>query len=147
MRLIGSFCVYRVPVRPLGPALRSFCFSLGSLGLSLGRLGAPLGRLGAHFGAPGAALGCLGDALGPLRDTLGSMLACLGIILGHSGILVSAGTPIASRWLSSTAPAHKNKPPGICSAVPVVPAVPGMTAKRSTNNSSGPTLHTRRGSG
>ena len=93
MRLIGSFCVYRVPGRPLGPALRSFCFSLGSLGLSLGRLGAPLGRLGAHFGAPGTALGCLGDALGPLRDTLGSTLACQGIILGHFGTLVSAGTP------------------------------------------------------
>ena len=103
-----------MPGRPLGPALRSFCLSLGSLGLSLGRLGAPLGCLGTHFGAPGAALGCLGDALGPLWDTLGSMLGCLGIILGHIGHLVSAGTPTASRWLSSTAPAHKNRPAGTC---------------------------------
>ena len=87
--MIGSFCVYidflrarfEVPGRPLGPALRSFCLSLWSLGLSLGRLGAQLGCLGTHFGAPGVALGCLGDALGPLWDTLGSMLGCLGITL------------------------------------------------------------------
>ena len=143
MRLIGSFCLYRVPGRPLGPALRSFCFSLGSLGLSLGRLGAPLGCLGAHFGAfIGMSRGCLGST----SAHLGSMLACLGIILilGHIGTLVSAGTPMASRWLSSTAPAHKTKPPGICPAIPAVPPVP---AKRSTNYSSGPTFRTRRGSG
>ena len=58
-------CIYRVRERPLGPALHSFWFSFGSLGLW------------------DALLGCLGDALGPLQDTLGSMLACQGIMLGR----------------------------------------------------------------
>ena len=53
MRLIGSFCVYRVPGRPLGPALCSFCFSLGSLGLSLGRHWDALGHTGLHWGVLG----------------------------------------------------------------------------------------------
>ena len=95
------------------------------------RLWCTLGNLGAHFGPPGAALGRPGCALKLLWE-------CLGTILALIGEKVSAGTPIASRWLSSTAPAHKNKPTGICPPVPV---------KRSTNYSSGPTFHTRQGSG
>ena len=64
---MGSFCVYRVPGRPLGPALRSFCFSLGSLGLSLGRLGRHWDALGhtlVHLGLHWGVLGMPWDHFG-----------------------------------------------------------------------------------
>ena len=108
----------------------------GTFGVSLGHLGQSWGALWATW----AALGRPGGALELLWG-------CLGTILGLIGKKVSAGTPIASRWLSSTAPAHKNRPAGICPAVPGVPGVPAVTGKRSTNYSSGPPFHTRRGSG
>ena len=144
MRLIGSFCVYRVPRRPLGPALRSFCFALGSLGLSLGRLRAPLGCLGAHFGAPGTALECLGDALGALWDTMGSMLECLGIILGRIGHL--------DQWCPWEPPSQADGSQVTrlrtkTSLLEFTYGFPGLPAEWSTNYNSGPTFHMRRGSG
>ena len=129
-----DFCVYRPPLDSLWSARACFgdCIAL-LLSLfwePLGPLWITLGSLGAHFGTPGDALGRLGDAVGASWGSIGD--------------LVSTGDPFASRRLSSTAPAHKNKPPGTCMAVPPVPLVP---VTRRTNYSSGPTFHTRRGSG
>ena len=109
-----------------GPHCVPFVSLCGTFGVSLGHLGQSWGTwacIGASWERLGIALGMPWDFSGP-----------------HSRKM-SAGTPIASRWLSSTAPAHKNRPAGICPAVPPVPA------KRSTNCRPGPTFHTRRGSG
>ena len=110
---------------------------LSLFGGPLASLWGTLGSLGVHFGPPGAALGRPGNALKLLWG-------CLGTILALIGKKVSAGTTIASRWLSSIAHAHKTRPAGICMPVPGVPGVP---RKRSTNYHSGPTFHMRRGSG
>ena len=94
------------------------CLQWSLFGRPLASHWGTLGNLGAHFGPPGAALGRLGSALKLLWG-------CLGIILALIGKKASAGTTIASQWLSSTAPAHKNKPAGICMPVPRVPGVRG----------------------
>ena len=73
---------------------------LSLFGEPLASLWGTLGSLGAHFGPPGAALGRPGSALKLLWG-------CLGTILALIGKKVFAGTTIASRWLSDTAPAHK----------------------------------------
>ena len=103
------------------------CISLwGSLWRLVGSPWAVLGRTLGHLGL------CHGGALELLW-------VCLRIILGPIGKKVSA--LITSRWLPSSLPAHKNRPAGIC--LPVSPVMP----ERSTNYGSGPTFHTRRGSG
>ena len=93
-----------------------------------------LGSLGAHFGPPGAASGRPGSALELLWGCLGTILG----LIGKKMLKVSAGSPIASRWLSTTAPAHKNRPAGIHVRIPRVPKVP---AKWFANYSSGPSFH------
>ena len=142
--------VYIVLWRPLG--------RLWSLWLALGcpwaPFGHPLGSLWLSWATFSLPLGVLGLPLAPFWPPLGrpwDPLGCLGAPVGSPGrpwgLWLALGTPTASRWLSSTAPAHKNKPPGICPPVPPVPPVPGVPAKRSTNYSSGIPFHTRRGSG
>ena len=79
--------------------------SLGRLWASfwepLGRLGLPRGPPWRHFGPPLAPLGLRGAIWG----TLGSQ--------GELGMtLVQNGRPIPSKWLSSSAPAHKKRARG-----------------------------------
>ena len=70
------------------PAFRSFCVSLGSLGLSLGRLGAPSGCLGTHNGAP---WGCIGVPWGCLGTTLGHLELDVGMPGDHFGPYLTFG--------------------------------------------------------
>ncbi len=63
-----------------------------------------------HFESAWGALGALGDALGPL--------------LAELEIWASEGDPAAGQWLSSTAPAHRIKPPRIHVPIPIVPLIP-----------------------
>ena len=76
-----------MPEHALGTALRSFCVSqepLSVFGAPWAVLGHTLGHVGLHF-----------DVLGASRDSIGDF--------------ASTGDPFASRGLSSTAPAHKNR--------------------------------------
>ena len=77
-----------MPRHALGTALRSFCLSFGDL---CGLFGAPWAVLGHTLGH----LGLHQDVLGASRDSIGDF--------------ASTGDPFASRGLSSTAPAHKNR--------------------------------------
>ena len=113
-----------------GPHCVPFASLWGTFGISLGHLGQSWGALWATWGCLGASSECLGIALGMPWDYSGPHCKKR-----------DRRTPIASRWLSSTAPAHKNRPAGACPPVQPVPA------KRSANYRSGPTFHTRRGSG
>ena len=131
------WCIYasfeltlKCPGMLWGPHCAPFVSLWGTFGVSLGHLGQSWGALWATWGCIGASWECLGIALGMPWD-----------YSEPHWEKMCTGTPTASRWLSSTAPAHKNRPAGICLPVPAVPA------KRSTNYSSGPTFHTRRGSG
>ena len=73
-----------------------FWRTLGSFWYPFGRLGLPRGSPWRHFGFPLASLGRRGTIWG----TLGSQ-GELGMTLGPKW------TPIPSKWLSSSAPAHK----------------------------------------
>ena len=107
--------------------LDSFCFSWGAFGVSLGHLGQSWGALWATWDCIGASWERLGIALGRPWNCSGP----------HWEKSVRQDTHRKPMALSSTAPAHKNRPAGIC------PPVPPVTAKRSTNCRSGPTFHTR----
>ena len=72
--------------------------------------GEPLVFLWGTLGSVAAQVGPPGPALGHPRSGLELLWGCLGIILGRIREKMSAVTPIASRWLSSTAPAHKIDP-------------------------------------
>ena len=116
-----------------GPHCVPFVSLRGTFGVSLGHLGQSWGALWATWACIGASWDRLGIALGMPWDFSGP----------HSRKNVRWDThrkPMAS----STAPADKNRPAGTCQPVQPVPPVP---AKRSTNCRSGPTFHTRRGSG
>ena len=94
LRYLGPLWThFGVPRHALGTALRSFCLSFGNLcglfGAPWAVLGHTLGRLGLHW-----------DVLGASRDSMGDF--------------ASTRDSFASRGLSSTAPAHKNRPAGIC---------------------------------
>ena len=106
-----------MPGHALGTALRSFCLSFGNLcglfGTPWAVLGHTLGHLGLHW-----------DVLGASRDSIGDF--------------ASTGDPFASRGLSSTAPAHKNRPAGICIRIPEVPEVPEVLEVNQCDVHSGP---------
>ena len=90
-------------------------FLLGHFGKTWSALWAAWDRIGASWERLGIALGMPWDYSGPLPWE--QFWGCLGQT-------VFAGTPTASRWLSSTAPAHKNKPAGsMDDGGPSVPSV------------------------
>ena len=93
-----------------------------------------LGSLGAHFGTPG-------DALGRLGVQWGHLGAALEIWCPRETPSQAEGSQV-SRLRTKTDPLEFT-----CRSHPSVPPVPPVPAKRSTNYSSDPPFHTRRGSG
>ena len=99
MRLIRSFGVYRAPLNSVWSARACFGNCIALLLSLLWEPSWPLWstwQLGAHFRTPGS-------PSGRLRGVSGQ----------HWRFCVHR-RPFASRGLSSTAPAHKNRPAGIC---------------------------------
>ena len=72
MRLIGSFCVYRLPLRPplnsLWGAMGSFGTLWDAIGLPVGGLLAPFGSLWGALGPPLAVLWGPGVLCGPFLE-------------------------------------------------------------------------------
>ena len=86
------------------------------LWITLGQLGVSLEALGRLWGSLSARLGYLWELLGGSVGHFKSAWGAVGPLLAKLEIWASEGDPTAGQWLSSTAPAHKIKPPGIHSA-------------------------------
>ena len=93
------------------------------LWITLGQLGVPLEALGRLWGSLSARLGYLWELFGGSVGHFESACGALGPLLAELEIWASEGDPTAGQWLSSTAPAHKIKPPGILPRLPA--ATPG----------------------
>ena len=112
-----------LPLECLGPLGAEFRPPLAPFGVPWAPLGASLGTLWLPWDAHGLSLAIFGPPWPPL---------------GPHWEKVSAGTPTAGRWLSSTQPGDKNKPAGIHIRIPAVPGVLGVPGKWSTNSCSDP---------